>query len=214
MFIWISEFLAWPVLEEIFATMVVLATAGPGMPLPSTPDEQGIASRFGSPNDKWVGGNLYCEPKRRVNQKEHACAHRYAGYKNYPCGTILVLENRRTEKRSWCKVLDRGPYGANVLSWDKDKKKYTQVYTMVRGKKRKAWYVKIRKKDKPPASKCPSGDCIGKWRGYLDMSPRVSAELGHNGMEHIRAYRLDRLLRLYKLKKLKEEKIRRCKNRT
>ncbi len=196
--------LAW--LAEIVTTVVALFAADPTLTLPSNPDEQGIASRFGDPGDKWVGGNLYCAPNRRVNQTEHACAHRYAGYKRHPCGSILILENPRTKKRSWCRVMDRGPYGADVLSYDETKKKYVQVYYFDKKKrKRKRWYVKIRAKDKPPASKCPSQNCVGRWRGFLDLSPAVSNELGHNGMERIRAWRIERVLKfLHWLEKKKK----------
>lgn len=183
----------------------------PGSPIPLSPSTVGVASRFGDPGDKWVGGNLYCAPKKRVDSKEHVCAHRRAGYRELPCGSILILENPRTGKRSWCKVMDRGPYGANVLSREPGEK-YTQVYTFRRGKHRKQWYVKISSKTKIPEAKCPSGDCIGRWRGYLDMSPAVSNDLGHNGMERIKSWRLDRLVRYLKHKREKREKQLRRKN--
>jgi hypothetical protein len=192
------------VLELIFSAVIMQTAAGP---LPSSPDQKGVASRFGDPGDKWVGGNLYCQPNKRVDSDEHVCAHRLAGYRSHPCGTILILRNPRTKKMSWCRIMDRGPYGADVLTFDKDKKKYTQAYYFdKRKRKRKQWYIKIRYKDGPPAAKCPSGNCAGRWRGYLDLSPKPAVELGHNGMERIHSWKLDRVLRYQKQRRLLEEK--------
>jgi len=213
MLIWLFE--AYPMVFELFVSAVVASTAAG--PLPATPDQKGVASRFGDPGDKWVGGNLYCAPQRRVNQTEHVCAHRLAGYRKHPCGSILILRNPRTKKVSWCRVMDRGPYGADVLSWDDDKKSYTQVYYHdKRNRKRKQWYVKIRLKDPPPAKKCPSQNCVGRWRGFLDLSPAASDDLGHNGMERIQSWKLETVLRYQgrrqKLDRLKADRKNRPKS--
>lgn len=203
MIVWILEAV------EIFIVSVLVQTVQGD--LPSTPDQKGVASRFGDPGDKWVGGNLYCAPKRRVNQTEHACAHRLAGYRKHPCGSILILRNPRTKKVSWCRVMDRGPYGADVLSREDSSKAYAQVYYLdKRKRKRKQWYVKIRLKDKPPAKKCPSQDCVGRWRGFLDLSPAVSNDLGHNGMEYIQSWKLGTVLR-YQDRKRKLDKLKAAK---
>ena len=85
----------------------------------------GIATIYGLPKDKkWGGGRLACAPDYRVQTLPtmNVCAHR-----TYRCGTILAVENVRTKKRTLCRVLDRGPYGA----------------TMEDG----AWGLKIRKTD-------------------------------------------------------------------
>lgn len=194
------------VTEVVFMTVVYTA---PGKTLPISPDAVGVASRFGDPGDKWVGGKIYCPPRHRVNSTEHVCAHRYVGYKGLPCGSMLIIENPRTKKKSWCRVMDRGPYGANVLSRNPGEKTYTQVY---RSDGRREWYVKIRKTDKPPADKCPSQDCIGRWRGKLDLSPAVSDDLGHNGMERVKYWRVERLIRYKNLLRKKLEAIERRKN--
>jgi hypothetical protein len=198
-------------LLESTVAFVILSTAltSSSMPMPISPNQVGIASRFGDPNDKWVGGNLYCNSKRRVNSKEHVCAHRYAGYKGLPCGSILIIENPRTKKRSWCRVMDRGPYGANVLSRSSKDEKYTYA---LRPDGRKHWYVKINKDHKPPASKCPHEDCVGRWIGILDLSPAVSDDLGHNGMERVKVWTLTRLIRYLDLQRKKIEKIEQRKN--
>lgn len=169
-----------------------------------TPDQKGIASSFGEIGDKWVGGNLYCQPDKRVDSTEHVCAHRRTEFKKrgYPCGTILILENPRTKKRSWCAVMDRGPYGAGVFSFDKEKQSYVQVR---KSNGYKQWYVKIRRGDKPPPNKCPSQDCVGRWRAYLDLSPAVSDDLGHNGLELIKSWTLNGIKK--RLKYAEEKKL-------
>lgn len=157
----------------------------PGTSLPDKPDASGVASRFGDPGDKWIGGTLKCKPKERVSTKEHQCAHRY-----YKCGTILIVENKRNGKRSWCEVADRGPYGANVFL--RQEKRLVPVYSE---SGRKAWYVKKRKSHDPPDDLCPSGNCVGRWRGIVDLSPAVSDAIGHNGFERVNLYRADNLTR-------------------
>ena len=155
--------------------------------LPPNPDAHGIASRFGDPGDKHIGGTLACKPEERVSITDHQCAHRY-----YPCGTILIIENSRNKKRTWCEVADRGPYGANVFVSKEDR---TVVYT---SSGKKAWYVKKRKGHAPPEDLCPSGSCVGRWRGILDMSPAVSNALGHNGFERVNVYRLKSVIRYHR----------------
>lgn len=212
MMIWLFD--AYPMLFELFVSAVVMQTAAG--PLPSKPDQAGVASRFGDPGDKWVGGNLYCQPNKRVDSEEHACAHRLAGYRSHPCGTILILRNPRTKKLSWCRIMDRGPYGADVLKWDASKKKYVQAYKSSASKRRrpqKQWYVKIRAKDPPPTAKCPSGNCVGRWRGYLDLSPRPAVELGHNGMEYIQSWKMSTVIKYQALRRRLDERKAARKNR-
>ena len=178
--------------QSVIAFALFSATVMVGA-LPA-PDQEGTASRFGDPGDVWVGGNLFCAPDRRVNSTDHVCAHRLAGHTKYggpACGEILILENPRTKKRSWCQVMDRGPYGATVWTYDASKRRQVPV----RGPNGSPeWYVKIFPKDKPPPEKCPSQDCVGRWRGYLDLSPAVSDALEHNGLERIRSWRIRSLI--------------------
>lgn len=204
------EFLDFAKLASLVAALVAADTT---FPMPS-PDQKGVATRFGDPGDRWVGGNLYCQPNRRVDSKEHVCAHRLANYRGYPCGTILIIQNLRNKKKTWCRVMDRGPYAADVLTWDKTKKRYTQSY-MTRSKRRyvwahsglRSWYVKIRARDKPPKRLCPSGNCVGRWRAVIDLSPAVSNSLGHNGYERVLTWRLKKVLRYWRiLEKIKNRK--------
>lgn len=195
--------------EETARFLVFAASFSASEPIPISPSQIGVASRFGDPGDKWVGGHLYCSPGKRVNSTEHVCAHRYAGYKGLPCGSILIIENPRTKKRSWCRVMDRGPYGAFILSRPSDDKKYTHVYD---SKGLRRWYVKIRKNDKPPADLCPHKDCIGKWRGIVDLSPAVSNDLGHNGMERVKVWTLTRIFQYLDLQQKKKEITERRRN--
>lgn len=156
-------------------------------------DEQGIASMFGYPGDKLAGGTMACRPKEKVNSEDHICAHR-----SYPCGTILILENGKTNKKTWCVVLDRGPYGANVFVDDSKsplKKENGKPF----------WYIKKNKNHIPDIDECKDSRCVGKWRGVLDMSPAVSKALGHTGMGFIKVWKLSTIIKnkKYKSKKYK-----------
>ncbi len=72
------------------------------------PDLVGVASRYGGPRDsRWGGAALACAPATHTDLQMHVCAHR-----RLPCGTMLQLENPRNGKRSFCRVMDRGPFGA------------------------------------------------------------------------------------------------------
>ena len=146
------------------------------------PDEDGIATRYGDPGDIYGQGGTACAPHDKINDVDHVCAHRW-----YPCGTILVVENQKTNERNWCVVKDRGPYGANVFAADGTK-------VMANG--RPAWYIKIHKDDLPPGDLCPGGECTGRWRGVLDMSPAVSKGMGHTGWGSVKVWRLKRVVDL------------------
>lgn len=151
------------------------------MALPSKTDESGIGSMYGTPDDKWLGsGKMACKPHDAVPQDKHICAHRF-----YPCGTILIIEYPKTGQRTWCKVMDRGPYGANVFAEDGSK-------VIIDGKP--AWYIKIKKNDTIPSELCPDGNCTSKWRGVLDMGPATARAMGHPGWGYIRVWTLKRVV--------------------
>jgi hypothetical protein len=160
--------------------------------LPSNPDDSGIATRYGSPGDKFAQQGTACKPHDKINDYDHVCAHRW-----YPCGTLLIVENSKTGDRNWCVVLDRGPYGANVFAADGSK---------VMAGNRAAWYIKINKDDPPPAEFCPEGGCTGRWRGILDMSPAVSKGMNHTGWGPIKFWRLKRVVDLQKYLQKKQGK--------
>jgi hypothetical protein len=91
-----------PFLQDIPAFMVPTET--------SSKAKTGLATMYGLKRDKkWGGGFLACAPDYRVQTLPtmNVCAHR-----TYRCGTIMAVENVRTKKRTLCRVLDRGPYGA------------------------------------------------------------------------------------------------------
>jgi hypothetical protein len=72
------------------------------------PNEVGKGSRYGGPKDsKWGGQAMACAPDKHVDDRVHTCAHR-----THKCGTILLVENAKNKKRTLCRVMDRGPYGA------------------------------------------------------------------------------------------------------
>lgn len=85
---------------EWIALALVLATSPVGQKASCK------ASVFGTPGDRWVGGDAFCLG-RRVNATDVGVAHR-----TLKCGTPLLLTNPRTRKRTIAVVVDRGPYGA------------------------------------------------------------------------------------------------------
>ena len=128
-------------------------------------DDKGLATRYGTPGDKWLSGPLACgDGSQTIWNTQNVCAHRFL-----PCGTLLIVENLRTDQRTWCKVWDRGPYGAYVYDESGNRK----------------WVVKKRRGDP------------GEWRGILDMSPDVSLSMGHNGFEKVRFWTERRLKRIW-----------------
>jgi hypothetical protein len=70
--------------------------------------DQGIATRFGDPGDRWTGKHLYCTHKH-LAPGQLVCAHR-----TLPCGTVVLLENIRNSRFALCEVLDRGPFAAHA----------------------------------------------------------------------------------------------------
>lgn len=65
--------------------------------------EQGMASWYG--NGAWHGSvTANGEP---FAPHEFTCAHRTLSF-----DTVVLIENQRTQTRSWCRINDRGPYGA------------------------------------------------------------------------------------------------------
>ena len=186
MMVWIFQWLSGGAQSAAFDVVLATMVSSSGfVDMPQTPDESGIASRFGRVGDKHIGGNLKCRPDERVSLTEHQCAHR-----RYRCGTILVVENQRNGNKSWCEVVDSGPYGANVFTADGT--------PVLADSGKKAWYVKKRRNHRPPEDLCPDGGCVGRWRGILDMSPAVSKDLGHNGFEKIRTYKISSVTRYLK----------------
>ncbi len=149
---------------DLDTLQINFAIAFPESPLPVA-DQAGLATTFGTPGDKWTGGNLGCDATRAIQPGDQFCAHR-----NLPCGATLIVENIRTHARTTCIVMDRGPYGAYVYDDSGSK----------------TWVVKIKPTDP------------GTWRGILDMSPKVSNDIGHNGFEPVRIWEYNRLKKNYR----------------
>lgn len=150
--------------KPIDMTTVNMALAiGYGTELPP-PDDIGIGSRYGDPGDKWAGGPLACgDGEQTIFNSNRVCAHRF-----YPCGTVLIIETVRTRRRTWCYVMDRGPYGA-----------------MLDDEEGRRWVVKKRAEEP------------GTWRGIIDLGPDVSREMDHNGFERVRIWSQPRLSRIW-----------------
>ena len=85
---------------------LLLAVFG-SQPISST---QGLATRFGDPGDKLMGGRMSCT-RTHMTPDQMVCAHR-----TLPCGTQVLVENVRNGRIAVCSVLDRGPFGAIVPS--------------------------------------------------------------------------------------------------
>lgn len=85
-----------------------LAPDPTALDLGARPTFSGVTSRYGDAADKrWGGQALACAPDVHIRGTMHVCAHR-----TLPCGTVLVVESQRTKRRTVCRVMDRGPYGA------------------------------------------------------------------------------------------------------
>lgn len=68
--------------------------------------DRGVATRFGDPGDLLTGAHLSCT-HQRLQPGQLVCAHR-----TLPCGSVVMLQNPRTNRVAVCEVLDRGPFGA------------------------------------------------------------------------------------------------------
>lgn len=75
---------------------------------PAVFTESGNAAVYGHVGDRLAGGPLACTGKA-LNQHALVCAHR-----TLPCGTPLLIQSVRTRRLAACRVLDRGPYGAQL----------------------------------------------------------------------------------------------------
>ena len=64
MFGWILGWLIWSP-QSIVRDTALASMLMAGGDLPPQPDMTGIASRFGDPGDKHIGGNLKCRPDER-----------------------------------------------------------------------------------------------------------------------------------------------------
>ena len=69
--------------------------------------DDGYATLYGTPGDKYAGGPLACQG-RDIPQDEPLCAHRWL-----PCGTEILVINLEHDAVTSCRVADRGPYGVD-----------------------------------------------------------------------------------------------------
>lgn len=90
-------------LAKLFFQYVLAVTLGVGV-------DQGYATLYGTPGDRFAGGPLACQG-RPVPQDEPLCAHRWL-----PCGTEIVVINLEHAAVTSCRVADRGPYGVDRAS--------------------------------------------------------------------------------------------------
>ena len=82
-------------------------------PQPEVPPVQqtGIASWYG--DGSWHGD--ITANGEDFDPHDFTCAHR-----NLPFDTMILIENRANDRRVWCRINDRGPYGITTEdgTWD------------------------------------------------------------------------------------------------
>ena len=123
-------------------------------------DRRGIATVFGGRKDKWRGGRSSCIiPRRRITRYHWGIAHRY-----WPCGTVVVICNQRTNRCTVARVIDHGPYPIERCP----------------GKKARA--LKGKRRRRP--------GCRVQRAGIADLTFPVARSIGHNGKEKVTLWRI------------------------
>lgn len=87
-------------LAKLFMQYLLAVAFGVGV-------DDGYATLYGTPDDKYKGGPLACTGQE-IPQNENLCAHRWL-----PCGTKIVVMNLERTGTTTCRVADRGPYGVD-----------------------------------------------------------------------------------------------------
>ena len=90
-------------LAKLFMQYLLAVTFGVGV-------DDGYATLYGTPDDKYKGGPLACSGKE-IPQDQPLCAHHWL-----PCGTEIAVINREHGGTTTCRVADRGPYGVDRSS--------------------------------------------------------------------------------------------------
>lgn len=90
-------------LAKLFMQYLLAVAFGVGV-------DDGYATLYGTPGDKFAGGPLACQG-RAIPQDEPLCAHRWL-----PCGSEIVVINLEHPAVTSCRVADRGPYGVDRAS--------------------------------------------------------------------------------------------------
>ena len=99
-------------------------------------------------------GILGCTGQEWEDPEWPVCATRKV---DFPCGAWVRIENVRNGNKSWCKVMDRGPYGKIDENGE--------------------WFN---------AKKPEHEGREGAYRSLIDMSSSVSEQLGSNGMIRVK----------------------------
>lgn len=120
--------------------------------------ERGLASYYGDPkkhNDGGMHGSITATQERFRPEKQH-CASR-----TIPLNTIVLIEDVKTGNRAWCRVNDRGPYGADLYSGGWGIKMYLGEgrYLVRKRSPDGGWGVKEIYTENP-----------GQWRGVMDLT--------------------------------------------
>ena len=122
---------------------------------------------FGYEGDQHAGGDAILLG-RPVNDTDMGIAHRY-----WKMGSDVAVQNVRTGRVAYGKVLDRGPYGALTPEG-------------------KVWFPgKALRTGRKTRRKLPKE--LGRWRGCADLTPALARAIGHDGMDRVRIWRVKRL---------------------
>lgn len=138
--------------------------------------EQGIASYYGDPqkhNDGGMHGKITATGEQFQPELQH-CASR-----TIPLNTIVLVEDVRTGNRAWCRVNDRGPYGADLYEGGWGVKMYLGGGKWLIRKRTSYGWGEKRIVDRNP----------GEWRGIMDLTYGTAKALDfdfHRGLNHVR----------------------------
>ena len=125
-----------------------------------------VASVFGTPGDKLSGTYSACSGEK-LEEFEYGIAHR-----KLPCGTKVIIKNRKTQRFTLAKVVDRGPYGAGTPGLD--------------------WYIKRKQDESPPEDLCHQlndANCLPRpWRGCIDLLPGTADLIGLSGRSEVKMW--------------------------
>ena len=139
--------------------------------------QRGLASYYGDPgkhNDNGMHGKITATGERFQPLEQH-CASR-----TIPLNTIVLVEVVGTGKRAWCRVNDRGPYGADLYTGGWGIKMY-----LGDGQ----WLVRKRMPDGSWGMKEVRTSNPGRWRGVMDLTYGTAKSLDfnfHTGLNEIR----------------------------
>ena len=129
---------------------------------------------YTSPNYKRTGKATTFYPIERHNNGKFACSledwHDWqkdapvCAHRTLPCGAWIKVTNLKTKKSTWCKIMDRGPYGKR----DKNGVRFNSAT------------------DRKKAKKTGRAPKKGRYISILDKSRGVTRQIGATGMTRVK----------------------------